>query len=51
MKIMVFVVDNLLDKDLLQIYVKWNEMYLLSRKEIFKESDLKKFQVFANLIN
>lgn len=51
MKIMVFVVDNLLDKDLSQIYVKWNEMYLLSRKEIFKESDLEKFQVFANLIN
>jgi hypothetical protein len=45
MKVMVFVVDNLLNKDLSEVYVKWNEMYLLSRLETFKESDLKKFQV------
>ena len=45
MKVMVFVVDNLLNKDLSEVYVKWNEMYLLSRLETFKESDLEKFQV------
>lgn len=44
MKVMVFVVDDLLNKDLSEVYVKWNEMYLLSRQEIFKESDLEKFQ-------
>ncbi|RHZ69714.1 hypothetical protein Glove_280g55 [Diversispora epigaea] len=43
-KVMVFVVDNLLNKDLSEVYVKWNEMYLLSRLETFKESDLKNFQ-------
>jgi hypothetical protein len=45
MKVMVFVIDGLLDKNLTEVYVKWNEMYLLSRLEIFKESDLEKFQV------
>jgi hypothetical protein len=46
MKVMVFVVDNLLqDKNLSKVYVKWNEMYLMSRLETFKESDLRKFQV------
>ena len=45
MKVMVFVVDDLLDKTLTEVYVKWNEMYLLSRLETFKESDLKIFQV------
>ncbi|RHZ85588.1 hypothetical protein Glove_64g116 [Diversispora epigaea] len=30
MKVMVFVVDNLHNKDLSEVYVKWNEMYLLS---------------------
>ncbi|RHZ85849.1 hypothetical protein Glove_59g124 [Diversispora epigaea] len=44
MKVMVFVVDNLHNKDLSEVYVKWNEMYLLSRLETFKESDLKIFQ-------
>ncbi|RHZ87318.1 hypothetical protein Glove_37g146 [Diversispora epigaea] len=43
-KVMVFVVDDLLNKDLLEVYVKWNEMYLLNRQETFKESDLKNFQ-------
>ncbi|RHZ77257.1 hypothetical protein Glove_183g58 [Diversispora epigaea] len=38
MKIMVFVVDDLQIEDLLEIYVKWNEMYLLSRSEKFKEN-------------
>ncbi|RHZ76691.1 hypothetical protein Glove_194g46 [Diversispora epigaea] len=41
---MVFVVDDLLNKNLSEVYVKWNEMYLLSRQETFKESDLKNFQ-------
>jgi hypothetical protein len=45
MKVMVFVVDGLLNKNLSEVYVKWNEMYILSRLEIFKESDLEKFQV------
>jgi len=45
MKVMVFVVDGLLNKNLSEVYVKWNEMYLLSRLETFKESDLEKFQV------
>jgi hypothetical protein len=45
MKIMVFVVDGLHSKDLSEVYVKWNEMYLLSRLENFKEDDLQDFQV------
>jgi len=45
MKIMVFVVDGLHSKDLSEVYVKWNEMYLLSRLENFRESDLQDFQV------
>ena len=45
MKIMVFVVDGLHSKNLSDVYVKWNEMYLLSRLENFKESDLQDFQV------
>ncbi|RHZ77795.1 hypothetical protein Glove_173g50 [Diversispora epigaea] len=44
MKVMVFVVNNLHNKDLSEVYVKWNEMYLLNRLETFKESDLKIFQ-------
>ena len=49
MKIMVFVIDDLLNCDLSNVYVKWNEMYLLSRSETFKESDLENFQVFINM--
>ncbi|RHZ58024.1 hypothetical protein Glove_379g18 [Diversispora epigaea] len=45
MKVMVFV-DGLLSNDLSEVYIKWNEMYILSRLEIFKESDLKKFQEY-----
>ena len=45
MKVMVFVVDSLLNENLSEVYVKWNEMYILSRLEIFKESDLENFQV------
>ena len=49
MKIMIFVVDDLLDKNLSEVYVKWNKMYSLSRLEIYKESDLQKFQVNNNI--
>ncbi|RHZ77869.1 hypothetical protein Glove_169g8 [Diversispora epigaea] len=48
MKIIVFVVDDLQIEDLSKVYVKWNEMYLLSRSEKFKESDLKNFQKAIN---
>ena len=48
MKVMVFVVDGLQSKNLLEVYEKWNEMYLLSRLEEFKESDLQEFQVKIN---
>ncbi|RHZ48105.1 hypothetical protein Glove_558g4 [Diversispora epigaea] len=48
MKVMVFVVDGLLSNDLSEVYVKWNEMYILSRLEIFKEGDLEKFQKAIN---
>lgn len=45
MKVMVFVVDDLVNNKLSEVYVKWNEMYLMSRFESFKESDLDNFQV------
>ena len=57
MKVMVFVVDNLYkentkgvenfikNEDLTQVYETWNEMYAISRYEMFKESDLVKFKV------
>ncbi|RHZ87917.1 hypothetical protein Glove_29g41 [Diversispora epigaea] len=48
MKIMVFVIDDLQIEDLSEVYVKWNEMYLLSRSEKFKESDLENFQKAIN---
>ncbi|RHZ77203.1 hypothetical protein Glove_184g164 [Diversispora epigaea] len=51
MKIMVFVVDGLYSEDLSNVYVKWNEMYLLSRLENFKESDLQDFQIPYRLSN
>ena len=57
MKMMIFVVDNLYDeninnvenfvnnKSLVEVYESWNKMYMMSRYEVFKESDLEKFQV------
>jgi hypothetical protein len=57
MKIMIFAVDNLYDaninnienftsnKNLVKVYESWNIMYMMSRYEMFKESDLEKFQV------
>ena len=56
-KIMIFAVDNLYkeninntenfvkNKDLTKLYEMWNEMYIISKYEVFKESDLKKFKV------
>ena len=51
MKLMVFVIDGLHDSNLSDVYVKWNEMYLMSRKVIFKESDLQEFQVTFNYMH
>ena len=53
MKVMIFVIDNLYadtenfvkNKDLTMVYATWNEMYIISRYESFKESDLIKFKV------
>jgi len=57
MKVMIFVIDNLYNENtknienfiqnerLAELYEKWNKMYMFSRYEIFKESDLNKFQV------
>ncbi|RHZ70080.1 hypothetical protein Glove_275g115 [Diversispora epigaea] len=47
-RIIVFVVNDLQIEDLSEVYVKWNEMYLLSRSEKFKESDLENFQKAIN---
>jgi hypothetical protein len=55
MKVMIFVMDNLYEdkvvenfvknEDLVKLYEAWNEMYVISRFEAFKESDLIKFKV------
>jgi hypothetical protein len=55
MKVMIFVMDNLYEdkvvenfvknEDLVKLYEDWNEMYVISRFEAFKESDLVKFKV------
>ena len=57
MKVMVFVIDNLYqentkkvknfveNEDLVKLYEAWNDMYAISRYEMFKESDLDKFKV------
>ena len=57
MKVMIFVVDNLYNKnsdavknfvsnyDLTKLYQHWNKMYILSRLEEFSEGDLVKFNV------
>jgi hypothetical protein len=61
-KVMIFVVDNLYNtninnienftnnEDLVKFYESWNEMYAISRYEVFKESDLEKFEVCIILI-
>jgi len=61
MRQLVFVVDGIIvslhnsnyttnqaksmDKNLVQLYVDWNKMYIFSRKDEFTESDLKTFKV------
>ena len=61
MKQLVFVIDGLIlavhksnineneakrqDKQLVDLYVTWNKMYLLSRQEVFSHSELNEFQV------
>jgi hypothetical protein len=55
MKIMIFIVDNLYqdserpnfikNNKITEVYLKWNKMYLLSRKENYKESDITRLQV------
>ena len=57
MKVMIFVIDNLYEentrnvenfvnnKNLVELYEMWNEMYEISRYEEFKDSDLTKFKV------
>lgn len=61
MKVMVFVIDNLYqentkvensvkNKDLVELYETWNNMYAISRYEMFKESDLNKFKVCTKYI-
>ena len=57
MKVIVFVIDNLYEentknienfvnnKNLVELYEMWNEMYEISRYEEFKDSDLTKFKV------
>ena len=56
MKVMIFVVDNLYkgnknnienfveNQKLLEVFTKWNKMYMMSRLEIFTESDLENFR-------
>jgi hypothetical protein len=61
MKVMVFVIDDLYqentkvensvkNKDLVELYKIWNNMYAISRYEMFKESDLNKFKVCTKYI-
>jgi hypothetical protein len=60
MKVLVFVMDGLtlkhygskssagkmLDEDLTNVYVYWNQMYIYSRNEYFSESMLIEFEVY-----
>ena len=52
MQITIFVIDGLLEnksesinKKLINCYIKWNEMYTISRYDNFTEADLKEFDV------
>src|SRR5579883_454968 len=58
MKIMVFVLDNILPTDAMRVqkklsnlYVSWNEMYIFSRKDSFNESELTEFEVCLLIAN
>ena len=33
------------DNALVDVYYRWNQMYLYSRRELFTETDLEKFEV------
>ncbi len=37
---------NNIDKQLVKLYVDWNQMYIFSRHDEFTESDLKTFKVY-----
>jgi len=60
MKIMIFIVDNLYEDSersnfirnnkITEIYLKWNKMYLLSRKENYEESDITHLQVIIYIV-
>jgi hypothetical protein len=57
MKIMVFVIEDILknksdriNKLLVNLYLSWNNMYLMSRKNQFSENELVDFQVYFSLI-
>src|SRR2546421_8759843 len=52
MQITIFVIDGLLEnkyelvnKKLINCYIKWNEMYTISHYDNFTETDLKEFDV------
>jgi hypothetical protein len=55
MKVMIFIVDELYEDSgspnfiknnkITEVYLKWNKMYILSRKENFEESDVTLLQV------
>ena len=38
-----------MDKQLVQLYVDWNQMYIFSRRDEFTESNLKTFKVYMQL--
>ena len=54
MKIALFALDDIFDEwgeitcnELCDLYSKFNKMYIMSRKESYTESDIKKFEVIA----
>jgi hypothetical protein len=56
MKVMIFVLDNLdiseaLNKNLLNLYEVWNNMYIMSRSKEFDDQSLKDFEVIRNISN
>jgi hypothetical protein len=66
MKVFVFVIEGIItkhkktqtttkvakqyDKELVDVYYRWNKMYLFSRKEYFSESELVEFKVFLYIL-
>jgi hypothetical protein len=55
MKIMVFIIDNIisnsrdLNKKLVEVYILWGKMYLMTRYESFTENDIQLFEVFIKI--